>query len=195
MCGHPWIILALVVGLSSPTFQSGVKPTTSSAYTSNVVSVNAPSTELAQGYLAWLHKHPELRPGSGSKLAQGGKAGDPYKILWPTLDIYSAAGVSIFHGNDAEENNRIIKRLPTNLPQADAIQGSMRPTLDEAMAMFPEFSKDAIKLPARARYTVFVITNEDRPACSAQDQAVQELKKRVRGSQVRIVEVRVKAEN
>ncbi len=159
--------------------------------TTNVISVQAQAKELAQGYLSWLHKHPELRPGSGSKLAQEGKSGDPYNIAWPTLDIYSRTGVSIFHGNDSDVNVKIIQRLPRVVPPPDNSQAAKRPTLLDAIAMFPEVPQNSSFPPAHVQYTVFVITYTDRPACAAQDQAVQALKKRVDGSQIRIIEVRL----
>jgi hypothetical protein len=189
------VTFLLATGLSAPCFPAGADTDRFSDSTTNVVSVNASTKDLAQGYLRWLRKHPELRPGSGSKSAQSGEAGDPFKLLWPTLDIYSSPGILIFHGNDSETNVRIIQQLPKILPHADATQGSMRPTLSEAVAMFPELSSDVIKFPTHVKYTLFVINYKDRPACSAQNHAIQELKKRVRGSQVRVVEVQVKAEN
>lgn len=179
-----------VLALARPVFSQS---TTAQVNTANVVSIEASSKELAQGYLAWLHKHPEFRPGSGSKLAQSGKAGDSYKILWPTLDIYSTAGISIYHSNDSEKNVRIIHALPQISPKFGVTPGNhSRPTLDEAKAMFPEFSHIAIPFSAHIRYTLFVINYAQRPACKAQDAAMQQLKKRVNGSQIRIIEVRIK---
>jgi hypothetical protein len=180
------LVLLCLLFLAGPLVSQSLHAKASSA---NVVSVNAAVGELLDGYLGWTHKHPELRPGSGSKLAQPGKAGAPYRILWPTLDIYSATGASLYHGNDSEGNVKVVRALPQLLPKTDAMQ--IRPTLEEAEAMFPELSHERMPSSARIKYTVFVVNYAKRPACNAQDEAIQQLKKRVAGSRIRVVEVRI----
>jgi hypothetical protein len=185
------ICRCLIYLLLIPALLFGVDSYSQNNQIANVLSVSAQAKELAQGYLAWLHQHPELRAGSGSNLAQSGKAGDPYKILWPTLDIYSRAGLSLFHGNDSDTNIKIIQHLPHQVPLPDPLIARRRPTLEEALAMFPEIPSRAGIPPAHIKYTVFVINYADRPSCAAQDQAIRVLKKRVAGSQIRIIEVRL----
>jgi len=189
--GQMRICRCLIYVLLIPTLLFGVDSYSQNNKFANVLSVSAQAKELAQGYLAWLHQHPELRAGSGSNLAQSGKAGDPYKILWPTLDIYSRAGLSFFHGNDSDTNIKIIQHLPHQVPLPDPMTARRRPTLEEALAMFPEIPSRAGNPPAQIKYTVFVINYADRPSCAAQDQAIRALKKRVAGSQIRIIEVRL----
>lgn len=157
----------------------------------NTYSVVAPVRELPKGFLAWLHKHPEA-------MTQGDSANGEspsYSIRWPYLEIYSPSGISIFHGSDSDNNIKLLRSLPFVLPSTpSAATKLIRPTLGEVEAMFPEIQRAGVPDPSRGEYTVFAIYNPERSACAAQDAAIQELKKRVAGTKVRIVEVRLKAE-
>jgi hypothetical protein len=111
------------------------------------------------------------------------------------LEIYSPSGISIFHGSDSDNNIKLLRSLPFVLPSTpSAATKLIRPTLGEVEAMFPEIQRAGVPDPSRGEYTVFAIYNPERSACAAQDAAIQELKKRVAGTKVRIVEVRLKAE-
>ena len=157
----------------------------------NSLSVDASTKELATGYLKWIHAHPEVEPGFGLS-NQDDKPVKPYAIVWPSLDIYDANGNLIYHGNDSAENISVIRALPQTLLSVPTNPAkSLRPTLAEAEVMFPEIATakgSQIKAP---QYTLFVINYAERPACKDQDVAIQQLKPRLEGSQILLVEVRL----
>lgn len=156
----------------------------------NIVTVSAPSVELAAGYLRWLHLHPDRRPGSGSPLSQpGGAAGTAYQIKWPSLDIYSRNGDPLYHSNDSAMNIAVISHLPLTAPHLDQSSAKERPSLQETVTMFHEIPASALDIPPSIHYVIVVIDYSARPACAAQNQAIQELKKRIAGSVYRLIEV------
>ncbi len=179
-----FLVCAVTLGKKVPPSTPGLS--------THVVSVSASSRHLALGYLSWLHEHPELRPGSGKGLAQPGKSGEPYKIEWPTLDIYDQSGNAIYHGNDSRSNVAVIERLPAEIPRLDSHVAALRPSLQEAEGMFPELK--TVPLPVgwnNYPFTIFVIDYGARPQCRDQDQAIQKLKSRLQGSRLRLIEIRI----
>jgi len=165
--------------------------------TANVVSVQGSSKELVQGYLAWLHRHPKMMLGSGDRAAQPGSEGTSYKIVWPYLDIYSSDGVPVYHGDESSRNVQAIQGLPMHIPVSNVSpNGPLHPTFSEAVGMFHELSPTVMAASkSTTNYTVYVISHGDRSACKQQDEAIAALEKRIGGSDVRLVEVHIKAGN
>jgi hypothetical protein len=187
--------------LAGPVFSQSVLANVDGA---NVVSVKGSNGELGHGYLEWIGKHPGAMQESRREAVRNGPplSGHPaapkittiHEILWPRLDIYSAAGVSVYYGNVSEENVRVIDALPQVLPDTVVTPGGpLRPTLHEACSMFHQLKCGGKHAPAQIDYTVFVIyyARAGNHACEDQDAAIQRLKKRVEGSRIRIVEVRI----
>src|ERR1041385_8139802 len=94
-----------------------------------VLTVNAPIKNLLEGYHSWTHR----RLGSASP--------DMIKTYMPFIDVYSPSGVSIYHGIGSAKNAAFIQALPGNIPHGKVAEtDAARPTLQEAIDMFPELA-------------------------------------------------------
>ena len=168
------------------------------ANSTNVVSVTGSGSELGHGYLAWTINHPGAQQESVRVVKavplSGQRTTTISSILWPRMDIYSAAGVSIYYGSNSAQNVNIIDALPHELPTINTTSGRpTRPTLKEACSMFHALRCGGKHDSPQFDYTVFVI-NKTRAGfhdCEEQDAAIQRLKQRVEGTRIRIVEVRI----
>jgi hypothetical protein len=134
--------------------------------------------DLSNGYFQWLDKHPEAIP-----------AGQKLTLLMPTIDLYSPAGDSIYFGADSASNAAFLGTLPQGI--RDAKTTVVRPSLREAIGMFPEFKAQEDALLADKRYTVFAVTYPDWDHCKEQNEAVAKLRARAAQTSIRILEVRL----
>jgi hypothetical protein len=134
--------------------------------------------DLSNGYFQWLDQHPEAIP-----------AGQKLTLLMPTIDLYSPAGDSIYFGADSASNAAFLGTLPQGI--RDAKTTVVRPSLREALEMFPEFKAQEDALLADKRYTVFAVTYPDWDHCKEQNEAVAKLRARAAQTSIRILEVRL----
>jgi hypothetical protein len=132
--------------------------------------------DLSNGYFDWLDQHPEAMP-----------AGQKLTLLMPTIDLYSPAGASIYFGADSASNAAFLGTLPQGI--RDAKTTVVRPSLKEAIEMFPEFKAQEDALLADKRYTVFAVTYPDWDHCKEQNEAVAKLRARAAQTSIRILEV------
>jgi hypothetical protein len=144
-----------------------------------VLTVQSGLTEMFQGYSVWGKKHPALDD-SGTK------------VHMPSIDLYSPKGESIYHGVNSEKNAEFIRTFSPSEPQKNAGKmAEVRPTLSEALAIFPEFKPYITAILAKREYTFFAMTYPDEPLTKAQNEAIQQLKSSARKFGIRILEVQV----
>jgi len=180
--------------------KSNTSPTGAGA----VVTVDVPLQEFLNGALVWLAHHPEAIPKARPLIpapSQGGLHSGhedapgpaPMTIKMPSLDLYSPAGVSIYHSEDQQKNPAFIRALPGSIQQAkDAKTDEIRPTLQEAIEMLAELKPYEAAIMARKQVTIFALTYPaDTARCGAQDQAIQQLKERAQRIGIRVIEVRL----
>jgi hypothetical protein len=151
--------------------------TTKSNHLNNIV-VSASVEEMTNGYLDWLEHHPEPTA-----------AGKPQKILMPTLDLYSPTGTSIYFGTDSGANAAFVHTLPQGITNVGMTEP--RPSLKEAIEMFSELRAKENALLADKRYTLFAVTYLNWERSKQQNEAVEELRRRISSTNIRIIEVRL----
>ncbi|HKV95395.1 MAG TPA: hypothetical protein VJW20_22810 [Candidatus Angelobacter sp.] len=174
----------LLLAISMPiAAQSGVVQAQTTSHRQNppaVLTVNAPVKNLLEGYHNWTHR----RLGSASP--------DMIKTYMPFIDVYSPSGVSIYHGIGSAKNAAFIHALPNNIPHGKVAQtDTARPTLQEAIDMFPELATYKIKPASGNIYTIFAVTFPDNDQCKAQNDAMDQLKARAQNTGLRVIEVRI----
>jgi hypothetical protein len=135
----------------SATDQPARSQTQKGATKSAITIVDARFQELAQGYMQWRHRHPEATrqapqeiPDPRQDVPRRDPASDsqppPLIVRMPSIDLYSPSGFSVYHGAVSKENAAFIIALPRDIPRGDATTPhEVRPTLQEAVEMFPEF--------------------------------------------------------
>jgi hypothetical protein len=145
-------------------------------------SIDTSVNELAHGYLQWMKHHPGSVP-----------AGKPLKLEMPTVDLYSPEGVSLYYGADSTKNAAFLRTLPQGIKNAGgaAKTGVPRPSLKEAIEMFPEFKERETGLLSDNRFTIFAVTYPNWDLCREQNEAIEKLRGRVAPSKLRIIEVRL----
>ncbi|HEY1938732.1 MAG TPA: hypothetical protein VGJ33_12415 [Candidatus Angelobacter sp.] len=163
--------------------QSGAVQAQTTSYQQNtpaVLTVNAPVKTLLEGYHSWTHR----RLGSASP--------DMIKTYMPFIDVYSPSGVSIYHGIGSAKNAAFIHDFPSDIPHGNVTQtDSARPTLQEAIDMFPELATYKIKPDSGNIYTIFAVTFPDNDQCKAQNDAMDQLKARAQNTGLRVIEVKI----
>jgi|SRR5581483_1239304 len=174
-------VLLLVISMPIAA-QLGVAQAQTSSHRQNppaVFTVNAPIKNLLEGYHTWTHR----RLGSASP--------DMIKTYMPFIDVYSPSGVSIYHGIGSAKNAAFIHALPGNIPHGKAAQTDARPTLQEAIDMFPELATYKIKPDSGNIYTIFAVTFPDNEQCKAQNEAMDQFKARAQSAGLRVIEVKI----
>lgn len=159
----------------------GQSSTTSSSaqhVTSGVYIVNASVAELADGYNKWQGDHPNV--------VQAGKS---LRVNMPIIDLYSTSGILLYHGEDSATNAAFLRTLPEGIGKAKT--SVARPSLKEAIEMFPELKAQEDALLADKRYTIFAITYPDWDHCKDQNEAVAKLRENKAQANIRIIEVRL----
>ncbi len=163
-------------------------PLSASTDSQHIVRVDASVGELLQGYLGWMHKHPEVRPKPGNQA----EAAAPFQIKMPSMDVYSPSGELVYYGNSPSGNPQEIHELPKLISQHSLhLDKAARPTLLESFAMFPEIKPYQRTLSGNGRYTLFVLTDAAKPQCRAQDAAIDQLARTMIGTPLQIIEVRL----
>ena len=178
--------------------KSGQGPTSGAT----VVTVDAPVQELLGGYLRWSQQHPEAIPearpliprpaqgGAQSQPGEGAGTGTEIHVLrMPSVDLYSASGVSLYYGSKSKENAAFIRAFPDSIRQAKA--DHVRPTFKEAIEMVDELKPYEAALLARKGCTVFAVAFPGFGESEEQDEAVRELKHRADKLGIGVVEVRL----
>jgi hypothetical protein len=166
-----WLIcLALLPG----TLQAGPEGA------SNAVASMSVET-FTDAFLDWRIHHPELFETS-ARLVLG----------VPSIDLYDPLGVSIYHGEDSEKNAAFIRTLQRNTAQTQ--HKLARPTLKEIIGMIPEFrARQEALLSTDGRYTIVAVTYPSWARCKAQNDAIEELRRRSIELGVRVLEVRLRS--
>jgi hypothetical protein len=192
------VLLPMAVQLGTVPAESEKRPSTS------VLTVEAPLQELLQGYLGWMHRHPEAKPRTQPLIpapAQGLPKRDsqlapevnPLQIEMPSIDLYAPSGVSLYHGTDSAKNAAFLRALPRGIPQGNtATTNEVRPTLQEAMQMLAELKLHEATPMAQKGYTVFALTYPGPGRWKAQNEAIQELESRAPRIGIRVIEVRLR---
>jgi hypothetical protein len=130
----------------------------------NFVSVKMSSYEFASRQLQWLTKHPDLASPTITRSMLPYNQHDKsvsrmYQMSYPTLDIYSSAGVPVYFSDSSEENVKVIDALPQVIPEPDLNpKYQVRPLLREVLAMVPGIPRSDWATPAQIDYTIFVVS-------------------------------------
>jgi hypothetical protein len=162
----------------------------------DVVTVQAPISEMSAGFAHWIHLHPKTNtaPPNAAALLKGYSETDSESLVirMPSLDLYSPSGVSIYHGENSEKNAEFIRSfVPSDPLRNTGKTTDARPTLQEALSIFPELQTYEAKILAQKEYTFFAMTYPNQPMCKAQNDAIEHLKSLASHMHFRIVEVQV----
>ena len=141
-------------------------------------TINVSVEDFTKGYLEWMKHHPDAV-----------QSGQQLKLEMPAIDLYSPSGSSIYHGTDSARNAIFLRSLPQGIRGAKTT--GIRPSLREAIEMFPEFKAQEDALLAGKRYTVFAVTYPDWDHCREQNEAVAKLRARATQANIRVLEVRL----
>jgi hypothetical protein len=141
-------------------------------------TVDASATELLDAYLQWMDHHPEAVP-----------KGNTLKLDMPAIDLYSPTGVSLYYGVDSMKNAAFLRNLPQGIKSAKT--DAIRPSLKEAIEMFPALKAQESTLLADKRYTIFAVSYPNWEICKEQNEAVAKLRERAAQAKIRIIEVRL----
>jgi hypothetical protein len=140
--------------------------------------VTATLADLAHGYNKWQ--------AGRSNGTEGAKS---FRLGMPILDLYSPSGTSLYHGEDSTANATFLRSLPKAMGRTTAT--APRPSLKEAIEMFPELKLQEDTLLADKRYTVFAITDPTWDHCKDQNDAVAKLRESKDHANIRVIEVRL----
>jgi hypothetical protein len=163
----------------------------------NFVSVKMSSYEFASRQLQWLTKHPDLASHTITRSMLPYNQHDKsvsrmYQMSYPTLDIYSSAGVPLYFSDSPEVNVKVIDALPQVSPEPDLNpKYQVRPSMREALSMIPAISLGDRATPPQVDYTIFVVSADRTNLSSSQikEKAIQQQNKNASGPRVEVVEV------
>ena|ERR1700679_4152782 len=148
----------------------------------NFVSAEMSLQEFQRRKLPWDVNHLEL----ATQVIKGRLPGDRsvsriFKETFPTLDIYSSAGVPLYFSEYAEASLKVIDALPLGIPEANLNpRYKLRPSLREALSMVPGIPRSDWATPGQFDYTivaVIVTHTGDTPLQSKDDSAGHAKKK------------------
>jgi hypothetical protein len=143
-------------------------------------TTSASALEFGRQYLQWELQHPEANP-SKERFSS---------LALPTLDLYSPSGIAIYYGADSAKNAAFLRSLPQGIAGATKAN-VVRPSLKDAIEMFPEFKAEEDLLLADKRYTVFAVTYPGWEEAKEQNDALAKLRERAEQAKIRILEVRL----
>jgi len=109
------------------------------------------------------------------------------RMEMPAIDVYSHAGVLIYHGDDPDKNAAFLRAFPRSLVGVSA--KVRRPTLKFIVELFPEYSRDEAELLDGKKYTIVAYTYPGWDRAKPQDEAILALSRRASAASVRILEV------
>lgn len=182
---------ALIVALS---LQQVAAPARGSSDIGGIklISVDAPESELLDGYHNWMLHHPAELPQYQPKTP------NPKSLLvaTPSLDVYSETGKPLFHGTDSHANSAFINGLPNSIAAVtSSTPREYRPSLSEALGMFSELDFYKKTSSNRNGYTIFAIACSDQARCGEQHKAILALGTHLHAGNISVIEVRIHSEN
>jgi hypothetical protein len=175
-----------------------------------IIIVNGSTAELLQGYDQWMLSHKKVLDSLRKSPAEtnmsrvspapaqlSGKAifksqppsNSPYYPLLvrtPSIDLYAPSGISILYSTSAAGNpGKIPVLVDHGLPRTGVSVGEFRPTLKEALQMFPPLRQFENHLSG---YVLFALTCSE-PRCDGQRQAIRRLQTLPRLRRLSVIEV------
>jgi hypothetical protein len=172
----------------------------------NFVSAEMSIHEFGPRQLAWFSEHPEL----ATQVTKGRLPGDRsvsrnFRTTYPTLDIYSSAGVPFYFSDFAEASLKVIDALPLVIPEADLNpRYKVRPSLREALSMIPSIPRSDWATPAQIDYTIVAVIikhtgdnplqSKDGSASRAKNKAIYQQNMNGSGPGVELIEAPVSPE-
>ena len=127
----------------------------------NFVSAEMSIHEFQLRLLPWLVNHPDLATPvvtKGQFTGEKKRVGQNFYINFPTLDIYSSAGVPLYFSDYAEAGLQVTDALPQVIPEANLNpKYKVRPSLREALSMVPGIPRSDWATPAQFDYTIFAV--------------------------------------
>jgi hypothetical protein len=154
----------------------------------NAITVESSRSELEAGYLKWMHLHPEVMHKNGSDASEP----EPLIIRMPSIDLYSPSGVSLYHGTSSKDNAVFLHDLPSNIHSLKAAMTTdIRPSIQEAMSIFPELEPYKAFVVAKNRYTVFAMSYPNASIFMEQNKAIEQLKRRAQQLNLIVIEVQL----
>jgi hypothetical protein len=154
----------------------------------NFVSAEMSIKEFQRRQLSWDSEHPEL----ATQVIKGRLPGDRsvtriFKLTFPTLDIYSSAGVPLYFSEYAEAGLQVTDALPLVIPEANLNpKYKLRPSLREALSMVPGIPRKDWDTPAQFDYTIFAVIQDHHPVQSKDDSASHAKKKAIQQQNVNL---------
>jgi hypothetical protein len=136
--------------------------------------------ELLDGYHMWQVRHPETKSPTGSLV-----------IHVPTIDLYSPTGEAVYHiDGDPTASAAFLKSLPTQLARYRTSKpNAPRPSLKEAIEMFSGLKGQENDLLTTGKYTIFALTFLQWDYAKAQNDAINDLRRRLKNANVQIIEI------
>ncbi len=164
---------------------------------SPIIVVQSPLSEMTAGYLKWLHQHPQASNDSlegsqtnTSKYQQN--SGLSLRIEMPSLDLFSTSGKSLYHGTNSEKNADFIHALRNSHVIGNRLTKALSvPTLEEAIAIFPELNAYKNSVLGKKMHTLFTVTYPGTSMCKAQNDALDGFKYEAWRDGIRIIVVQV----
>lgn len=149
----------------------------------NFLTAKIPSYEFESHQFQWLMRHPNLATTvvTRSRFSGNETVNREYRTGYPTLDIYSSAGVPIYFSDASQLNLQMIHALPQALPKPNLNpRYKVRPSLRKALSMVPEIPRHDWATPPQIEYTILSITLDppDPNESPAQKKAFQRQKER-----------------
>ncbi len=186
-----------------PAEQIFTQSTSPAAESPNFVSVKISSYEFGRRELQWLMKHPELATQvvvTRGQLPGNKQVSRSYQSTYPTLDIYSSAGVPLYFSDSSELNVKVIDALPQVIPEPDLNpKYKVRPSLREALSMIPDIPRNDLATPAQIDYTILAfilnrtgddpLQSKDVSANQAPKKAIQVQNMNASGPKIQVINV------
>lgn len=172
-------LVCVLVLFSYPALAAASATRTHSDSCPMVINAQVTLDQLFDGYHSWMLETEHGKP-------------EHFKLKSPSIDLYSPAGQPLYYGTDSNQNASFIRRLLRGIPKESPIsQGDRRPTLEQALAMFPELRPYATKSCA-SRYTLFSMQSAAKMNGTAQAKAIEEFESDARRLGIRVISVIVR---
>jgi hypothetical protein len=116
--------------------------------------------------------------------------GQPSMLYFPVLEIYNDSGVLVYRSHESLDNAKILRGFPNSVrklpPQQDA------PRLSRILEEIPDFKPRKPEIVGKRELVILSVALESCEACSAQENALEDLKRRLLKEQsVAILEISV----
>ena len=199
------IIFVLQFLLAEQIFSQSPSQTPES---SNFLSAEMSFDEFARRLAPWESKHPELftKVISKSQIPHDQQVNMIYRITFPTIDVYSSAGVSFYFGDSSDENVKVIDTLPRVIPKPDLDPSyNARPSMREALSMIPGIPPSDWGTPSQFDYTIVAVVRnrtgenpvqpKDARVGHAKNKAIELQNMNGSGPDIRVIETPVSPED